>query len=249
MWTFSALCDEFFVSTRLRFKLDLVPSRESVLHFFEQIRRRHPEVARFRRREDGGLVLDQEQPSDHGRRFLRLDHDALKVGVCRPDAPETVGDFATTVLDLAPTHLSLSDLDHDHIEMVFGFDFEYAGNHDELVAETLFSDHPLLGALSGPEHRVIDFQPFLGVALNDECDLQAYLELKSRTSAYEVRCGDFDRSALSVYLTLRRYWSGTLDITLPRLHKQMLQVATDLAENRVVPTIIQPLATEIASRS
>lgn len=249
MWSFSALCDEFFVSARLRFKLDLSPSRETVLHYFEQIRRRHPEVTRFRRRDDGGLVLDQEDRGEHGRRFLRLDHDALKVGVCGPDCPETVADFSATVLDLAPTHLSLSDLDYDHTELVLGFDFEYAGNHDELVAEALFSEHPLLNALSGPDRRVIDFQPFLGVALNDECDLQAYLELKSRTSAYEVRCGDFDQSALSVYLTLRRYWSGSLDISLARLHKQMLGVAADLAQTRIVPTIIQPLAAAIASRS
>lgn len=249
MWSFGALCDEFFVSTRLRFKLDLTPSRESVLHFFEQIRRRHPEVSRFRRREDSGLVLDQEDRCDSGRRFLRLDHDALKLGVCAPEGPDTVSEFASTVLDLAPTSLSLSDLDFDHAELVMGFDFEYAGNHDELVAEALFSEHPLLNALSSPDRRVIDFQPFLGVSLNDECDLQAYLELKSRTSAYEVRCGDFENSALSVYLTLRKYWSGSMDMSLAHLHRQMLDVATDLTQTRIVPSIIQPLASEIASRS
>ena len=58
MWSFGAFCDEFYVNTRLYLKLDLAPSRETVLHFMEQIRRAFPRLTRLRRRDDDGLVLD-----------------------------------------------------------------------------------------------------------------------------------------------------------------------------------------------
>lgn len=248
MWSFCAVCDDFFVSTRLRFKLDLTPSRETVLHFFEQIGRRHPELCRFRRRDDGGLVLDEDERDGRGKRFIRLDPDTLKVGVCGPADADLITGFTDTVLSLAPAHLSLSDLDYDHMELVLGFDLEYCGNHDELIADALFSSHPLINVLVGDGERVIDFQPFVGVSLSDECDLQAYVEVKSRTSAYEVRCNDYDSQSLSVYLTLRRYWGFNAPTDLKSLHNHMVRIAQELAEERVVPRLVRPLRAAISSR-
>ena len=50
-----AQCDEFYTSSRLFLKLDLTLERETVLHFFERVRREYPTLNRFRRREDGSL--------------------------------------------------------------------------------------------------------------------------------------------------------------------------------------------------
>lgn len=248
MWPFSLACDDCYVSARLAFKLELQPDRETLLHFFEQVRRQHPELSRLRRRENGGVVLDAAAPGEGGRPFLKLESSNFKFGVHQATDGAKLRTLGDTVLELAPPALSLSDLDYDHYEIVFGFNLLYRGNHDELVADVFFSDHPLVAALAGPQRRVIDFQPFCGVALNDDCDLQAYVEIKSRTSAYEVRCGTFDDASLTVLLTLRRYWGCETPDNLKDVHNTIVTVGEELAASRIAPQIVQPLADAIASR-
>lgn len=248
MWSFGAFCDEFYINARLYFKLELDPSRESLLHFFEQVRRTYPRLTRLRRRDDGALVLDEERQDEEVRRYLRLDANALKFGIYGPPDLEAAASYADRVLTLAPPHLSLSELDYDYMEVVYAFDLEYRGNHDGLVAETLFADHPMLRALAGGDECVIDCQPFFGVAVSEDCDKQVYLEIKGRTSSYEVRTGEFEPAPLSVYLTVRRYWGFGADNDLAEVARDLLTTGQQIATERVVPQVVQPLAAAIASR-
>lgn len=250
MWPFEALCDEFSVLTRLFLKLDLDPSRESLLQFFERVRKAFPRMTRFRRREDGALAL--EEPTADGeeqtRRSVRLDPAALKMLHLNPPDAAAAGQFVKTVLTQAPAYLSLSELDYDFMEVVFAFDLEYRGNHDELIAETLFADHPFAASLAKIGRRTLECQPFFNVALDDECETQASLEIKGRTSTYEVRTGEYQAAMLSVYLTLRRYWgqSGLPDPLA--VHRELLGLGERVAVGEVVPHIIKPLAAAIAGR-
>lgn len=248
MWSFGAFCDEFYINTRLYLKLDLDPSRETLLHFMEQIRRAFPRMSRLRRRDDDGLVLDEENREGHERRFVRIDRNTLRFGNSRPVDVDAVSGFAGMVLRQAPVHLSLSDLDYDYMEVAFGFDLEYRGNHDELVADTLFPDHPLLNALTGDDQRVIDCQPFFGVKLTDDCEKQVYLEVKGRTSTYEIRTGEYEPTPLSIYLTVRRYWGFAADKDLLSVHRDLLATGEQYAADCAVPHLVQPLAAAIASR-
>lgn len=248
MWSFGAFCDEFYVNTRLYLKMDLEPSRETLLHFMEQIRRAFPRMTRLRRREDGGLVLDEENREGRDRRFVRVDTNALRFGNFRPANADAVSAFADMVLRQAPHHLSFSDLDYDYMEVAFGFDLEYRGNHDELVAETLFADHPLINALTDENQRIIDCQPFFGVRLTDNCEKQVYVEVKGRTTTYEIRTGEYEPSALSVYLTARQYWGFAGDKDLLAVHADLLATAARYAADSAVPHLVQPLAAVIASR-
>lgn len=248
MWSYGAFCDEFFISSRLFLKLDLDPSRDTVLHFFEQIRRMFPRMSRLRRRDDGALILDEEGTEAGGRRVLRLDGNALKFSYFSPPDSQAAAEFADGVLKQAPHQLSLSDLDYDYLEACYAFDLEYRGNHDELVAETLFPDHPLLNSLTDDGQRVIDCQPFFGITLSAECDKQVYIEVKGRTSTYELRSGEYEASPLSVYLTVRRYWgfSGAKDLSAA--NRDLLTTAERYVNERVMPHVVQPLAAAIASR-
>lgn len=248
MWSFAAFCDEFYVNTRLYLKLELDPSRESLLHFFEQVRRSYPRLSRMRQRDDGGLILDEEGQDNEERRFLRVDPGALKFGYYSPPSADATLNYAEKILGQAPYQLSLSDLDYDYIEVIYGFDLEYRGNHDELVAETLFADHPLVNALSGDGQRMIDCQPFFGVTLSEDCDKQLYVEVKGRTSTYELRTGEFESSPLSVYLTVRRYWNAAASKDLFEVYRDLLLTGQRFANDRVVPHVVQPLASAIASR-
>ena len=140
-----AQCDDFCVSSRLSLKLNLTLERETVLHFFDRIRREHPTLRRLRRRSDGSFVLEELEadPREDGpRRWIRLEPTSLRLGHFNPPAASAWRQFGSTLFEYAPYFLSLSDLDVDHLEVVYGFDFEYRGNHDQLVAETLLADHP-----------------------------------------------------------------------------------------------------------
>lgn len=248
MWSFGALCDEFLINTRMFLKLELNPTRESTLHFFEQVRKTYPSLTRLRRRDDGGLVLEEDSEDGRGRRTVRLEQTAIKFSMSNPPSAAAARQFGQAILNHAPYALSLSELDLDYMDVVFSFELEYRGNHDELIADTFFPDNPLIRALSTDQTHVIDCQPFFGVSLAPDCETQAYVEIKGRTSTFELRTGEYEPAPLSVQLTLRRYWgSGELPAAAA-VHQALLASGQQVAEERIVPHVVQPLAAAIASR-
>ena len=247
---FDAACDDFYVSSRLFLKLDMSLERETVLSFFDRIRKELPMLTKFRRREDGCLILEEEERVESpARRWVRLEPGSLRFGHFGASDSSTVRRMAEVILEHAPYHLTFSELDFDHLEVVYGFDLEYRGNHDQMVAETFYADHPLAGFVLADEARhTIDAQPYLGIALTSDCDLQAYVEIKSRTSTFEVRTGEYQSEPISVYLTVRRYWGVSRAGTPLQVQRRLFDIADELAGARVVPTFVTPLAQAIASR-
>jgi len=246
---FGAHCDDFHIATRLFLKLDLAMERETVLHFFDSVKREFPRLRKLRRHDDGALSLEEDETERGERRWLRLEEAAIRIGHHNPSQLEEAHRLGRVVLEMAPYHLTLGELDYDHLEVVLGFDLEYRGNHDQLVAETLFADGPLAALLNhGSVLHAIDVQPFLGVAVSESCDTQAYVEIKSRTSTYEVRTAQYDPQPLSVFLTLRRYWGFVEGQSLLEAHQQLTERAEEWAVERVVPLVVNPLAQAIASR-
>lgn len=246
---FNSVCDDFFVSCRLFLKLDMPLERETVLHFFDRIRKEIPTMNKFRRREDGCLVLEEDPGAGASRRWMRLEPGSLRFGYFGPPDVDEVRRLGRLILEQAPYHLTFSELDYDHVELIYGFDLEYRGNHDQLVAETLWADHPLGQFVLGDNARhAIDAQPYFGIALNEECDLQAYAETKSRTTTFEVRMGEYERQALSVFLTIRKYWNVDKDKSLVATSESLFDHADELATEKVVPLLVNPLAMAIASR-
>ncbi len=245
-----AVCDEFYINCRLFLKLDMPLERDTVLHFFDRLRKEYPGLSKLRRRDDGCLLLEEESVGDRGsRRWVRLDHGSLRFGHFSPPDIEEVRRFGSLILTQAPYHLSFSDIDFDHLELIYGFDLDYRGNHDQLVAETLMGDHAAGGFLFGDDTaHIIDAQPYFGVALSPECDLQAYVEVKSRTTTYEVRSGSFENAPISVFLTARKYWGVDAPDTLVEALGTLFDVTDELATERVVPGFVNPLAVAIASR-
>ncbi len=244
-----ANCDEFYVSNRLFLKLDLSLNRETLLHFFDVVRKEFHGLTRLRRREDGAVLLEEDASDKASRRWIRVEPRVLRFGFFEPPSMEEVERFANFVLEQAPFHLTFSEIDYDHQELVYGFDLDYAGNHDQLIAETLFGEHPLASFIQGDQAaHVIDAQPYFGIALSPDCDLQAYVEVKSRTATYEVRTGSYEDQPLSVFLTIRKYWGYSNDCGLADGYHEMVGYADDLAASKIVPLIVNPLAQAIASQ-
>lgn len=247
MWAFHSISDDFYTATRLFLKLELSPSRETLLHFFEQIRRAHPAMQRFRARENGA-GLDEEAGEDGQRRYVRLDPRSLRFGFLNPPGREQVQSFGDLILTQAPPQLSLSPLDYDSLEVLYGFDLEYSGNHDELIAETLLADSPLAGALTGGDVRVIDCQPCLGFALTPDCATQVYLDVRGRSSMHELRTGQYEPQLISVYLTLRRSFRHTTPDNLVADFHELASLGETIAAGRVIPRVVRPLREAIATR-
>jgi hypothetical protein len=119
-----------------------------------------------------------------------------------------------------------------------------------LVADTLMGEGAAGAFMFGANTaHVIDAQPYVGIALTPECDLQAYVEVKSRTTTYEVRSGTFEASPISVLLTVRKYWGVDGPASLVEGLESLFNAADELATERVVPIFVNPLAAAIASRS
>ena len=79
-----------------------------------------------------------EGDKESGRyRWLAIEPRRLGSGQINPETIEDVYKQHELVLELAPHLLSLSVLDCEVLDVVFGFDFNYEGDHDELVAQRL----------------------------------------------------------------------------------------------------------------
>src|SRR5262249_38635638 len=112
-----------------------------------------------------------------------------------------------------------------------------------------YRDHPLAALLLGDDAvHTVDCQPYFGIALSPQCDAQAHLEIKSRTTSYEVRTGEYDAQLLSVNLSIRRYWGFDDNRELSAIHEKMTDIADEMAVSRVVPLVVNPLALAIANR-
>ena len=67
-----------------------------------------------------------------------------------------------------------------------------------------------------PGATVINCEPSLTIALDEDCRVQFRLSVETRTNAYQVRTGEFPEEQLSVYVTARQYGSLGPDATYRR---------------------------------
>ena len=144
------------------------------------------------------------------------------------------------VLDLAPHLLTISLLDCEALDVMFGFDFTYDGNHDEVVAEALGVGPALEGLLEVPGARVINFEPSLTLALDESCQLQCRLSIETRTNAYQVRTGEFPDDQISVYFTVRQYWGSGPEQSFLDSFRRQREIGEEIVQQLVIPRIVRP---------
>jgi hypothetical protein len=239
--------DEYYINVNLNTELELPNGRDTVLHFFEQLRKGYPELRNFYTRESGDLVLegDKDQPS---YRWVAIEPRRLCSGHVNPELPKSAYKQHELVLELAPHLLSVSTLDCEALDVLFGFDFTYQGNHDEIVAEALGLGPGLEGLMAMPGGRVVHYEPSLTMALDESCETQCRLTIETRTSAAKVRSGDYGDDQISLYFTVRRYWGGRSDLSFLDSFRHQRAIGEEIVQQVVIPRVVQPLAQAIASR-
>lgn len=245
---YASFCQDFYVNLRLNTQLNLPHNRETVLHFFERIGREFPSMLQFRKCDNGDLNLEEDRSSG-SYRWVRLEAKRLVAGYVNPPDLESAMKLHSFLLEMAPSYLGVSPLEIEHIEVLFGFDLPFRGNHDEIVLESLLPDSPLACLLDDKDTRPLNVQPAIVVALSDDCRLQARLDVITRTDNYQVRTGDYADDEISVYLTIRRHWGDRPREPMEKIFAGMFERAEGICSSRVVPQVLRPISTAISSRS
>ena len=240
--------DEFYLNVNLNTEMELPNSRDTVLHFFEQMKKGFPALKNFYTKDSGDMVLEGDKEGEEAYRWVAIEARRLCSGHVNPPTLEEAYRQHEMVLDLAPHLLTISVLDCEALDVTYGFDFNFDGNHDEVVAEALGVGTGLEGMLDVAGSRVINFEPSITLALEPTCRLQARLSVETRTTAVQVRTGEFPEDQISVYFTVRQYWGSGPDLSFVDSFRTQRQLGEEAVESFVIPKIVRPLARVIASR-
>jgi hypothetical protein len=245
---YSSFCEDFYVNVRLGSQLNLPHQRETVLHFFERVQKEFPSMTRFRKSDNGEFNLEEDR-GQQSYRWVSLEAKRLSGGHVNPASVEESLKLHALLLQLAPYHLGVSGVEIDYLDVMFGFDLSFSGNHDEIIAESVLADSPLNCLSEEFGAKPVDCQPSVTVALTEDCRLQARIDIVTRTNSYQVRTGDYSDDVISIYLVLRRYWGDRPRMPMETLLVDMTQRAEQLCDKHVLPRVIRPISEAIASRS
>ena len=247
MHRYSSLSDDFYVNMNLSTEMDLPSNRESVLHFFESLQKNYPTMRNFYAREKGDFILEEDKEQGHYR-WTTIEARRLFSGQVNPQNVDEALEQHRLVLELAPYMLSLSPIDCEAIDLLFGFDFTYRGNHNQLVAEALGLNPALERLLDVPGCSIVNYEPTITLALDDDCRMQCRLSIETRTNAYQIRTGEFTEEQLSVYVTARRYGGLGTELTYVQVLDKMARVCQEMVDNYVAESILRPLARAISAK-
>ncbi len=243
--SYRALCNDFYINQKVSVKMDLPRTRETVLDLFERLRRQFPEMNSFRRyREELAL---ESPTTDIPHRWVAVRNSTIRSGCVNA---ETLADgyaLHKQVLEAVPPFLSISPLDIDFIEVLYGFDLAAGGNHDAIVLDALVAGTTLASLADIPGATAIDWQPVVGIALGQRGDLEAYFEVKTRSRAGAGRPEGPEGDPISVYLTLRKFGPFTDLKAMGDVFDGLADRAEDLIENHVLPGLLMPIREAIAS--
>jgi hypothetical protein len=247
MYGFHHDADDFYVNMNLNTELELPSARDTVLHYFEQMKKAFPDLQNFYVREGGDLVLEGDK-DEESHRWLAIEPRRLASGHVNPETLEEAYRQHEMVLDVAPHLLTISPLDCEALDVMYGFDFTYAGNHDQLVAEALGVGSGMDGLLDVSGSRVLNFEPTITMALDDACRLQCRFSIETRTNAFQIRTGDYPEEQISIYFTIRQYWGHAPGLSFIDSFRNQRTIGEELLHERVIPRIVRPLAAAISSR-
>lgn len=245
MMRYDGYADDYYLNMNLNTEMELPQTRETVLHFFEQLQRRFPMMRNFYTREKGEFVLEEDK--DKGSyRWCSIEPRRLSSGFVNPPGVEEALEQHRQILDMVPYALSLSPLDCESLNVMFGFDYTYRGNHNQLLIDALGVAPAFEKMAQIPGATVIAHEPSFQVALDSDCRLQCRLSVETRTTAYHVRTAEYPEEQLSVYLTARRYGSLEPGETFVTAMSSLAQVAIEVVDNNVLEQVLRPLQQTIA---
>jgi hypothetical protein len=246
--SYSSLCDDFYFDMCVNTELDLPTERDTILSFFERIRRQFPTMGCFYRRSNNEYCLEEDR--SHGQyRWVSLEADRVSSGIVNPTIMETACSQHRLILELIPYMLSVSNLDIDSLDVTFAMDFDCSGSHDEVIAEALLSQSAFRCLLDLPGAKPIGFSPAVVTALSDDERTQCRICVESKTSVFEPgRKSRSEDEAISLSLTIRQY-PQTADKFEPlQSFENQCRLLLELMAEKVILNFAKPLIETIAQK-
>lgn len=247
MHAYSSLADDCYSNMNLNTEMALPTNRETILGFLERMQKSYPTMRNFYTRENGDFVLEEDKDQGH-QRWLSIEPRRINSGYVNPTDLDSAMEQHRLVLQQVPYMLSVSPLDCEALDYMMGFDFNYRGNHDELVAEALGTSASMDGLTEMVGVQVLNFEPSITLSLEDSCRRQARLVVETRTNAYQVRRGDFPEELLSVYFTVRQYGSLEVDASFEQTLVELREQCEELMDSYVIDQVLRPLAQAISTK-
>jgi len=245
---YESLADDHFINFALNTELPLPTQRDTVLEFFGRMQKAYPSLQHFQTRDTSDFILEEDKDQD-SYRWVSLEAKRVAGGAVNPVTTQAAMEQHLLTLELAPYMLSVTPLDCEAIDLMFGFDFEYRGNQDELVAEALGLGPAFESLLTIDGATPLNVEPSLTMLLSEDCRRQCRVMVETRTQASQIRRNDFPEDVISVYFTMRQYRNlsnpGSFGDVLKGLHQQ----GEELLQRHVVDQVLKPLALAIAGKS
>ncbi len=243
--SYGALCNDFYINQKLNLKMPLPTDRETVLHFFDRVKRSEPSMNVFRKFE-GEFALESKH-KDAQYKWLSMQGHTLRSGHVNPAKMTDGYTLHQLILEMAPYHLSISALDVDSLELMFGFDLECEGDQDEVIARALYDQSPLEQLSQVPGSRIMDVQPTVGMKLSKRGDLQAFFEVKTRRRGRRGSSKRYQGDPISLFLTVRQFGPIAEVEDLSDIFKMLEHHAQTLATEKLIPHLLTPITRQITS--
>lgn len=240
-----ALVSDVYVNLKLSLKLDLPKGRESVPEFFDRVRRQYPAMSELKRYRDE-LALETSAAGQLGEepyRWLAVRSRNVRSGVVNPEAWSGAHGLHEHVLEVAPYFLSISSLDIESVEVLFGVDLLAPGSHDEVVFDALVAGTPMAALMDG-DARVTDCQPVLCWSMGMGAGVEVQYEVKTRVHG---RGTEGQPEPLSVYLTCRRTGPVGELSELVDVYRSLSSLGERLVSDRVIPHLVMPIREAIVT--
>ena len=243
---FGSIADDFFINMELRTALALPRSRESVLHFYEAVQKQFPTMTGLYQRDSGEFVLEGDRESG-SYRWAELQSRSLAAGFFSPPSADEAFQLHQWLLEASVYFLGVSALDVEALDLLFGFNMDYKGNRDEIVSRAVLAGSAMGSIATELAGKAIECEPSIVVGLDEQCYTQARLSLETSSNSFQARTGQYDDQPISVYFTVRRYPEPGQTAHLKETFDEQRETCEDLVTRFVIPQVVQPIATAIAS--
>lgn len=247
--SYAALCDEFYINLRLGTQMKLASDRNTIVSFFERMQRLYPNMVNFHNDAKHAEYSIEENRENNAYRWLSLEPQRLSSGYLNPESTQDAYKFNGSVLETVPYYLSVSPVDLDYVDVLWGFDFQCKGNHHELIAEALMGDSPFGRLMDAQGAKGINFETSAIVSLSEDARLHARVWVEPRTAANQVRSEEFAEEMLSLYVIIRQWAGGRRLPEFPELHNKLIETGEKFIDERVLNTFVNPIRDGIARRS
>jgi hypothetical protein len=243
---FSSMADDFFVNLNIETTVALPQARETVLHFFEAMQKQFPTMTGFYQRDGREFVLEGDREAGQYR-WAELHANRLCAGYFNPPSIDEAITLHSWVIERSLYYLGLGGLDVDAMDLLYGFNLDYSGNRDALVASALLGESPLGRFAHQAGQTPLEFEPHLVVSLDEHCYAQGRIAIETRCNSYQVRTGQYDEEPISIYFTARQYPAPASVMNLPAILQTQRELCDDVTARVLLPEILQPISEAIAT--